>query len=1509
MRKTRLLLLTVIAGLGLTLSACNEAALPLSSEYPNGVSSEELAGEIETPWFDYTVPATSVVFPDEDRVVNINKGETHPYHPTLTPKEATINALTFTSQNLDVAYVVNGVLTAVGGGSTTIVVSSDENSFTPITLEVNVTVPVQEIHVSPAALDLGYGYQEQLHVTYVPADTTQEGVSYEVIDVAPANADVVSVSEDGLVTAGTVTGTAKIKVTSPYLNSAETVTVNVEDKVIHVDSITITNKVNELEVDKQYALEVGLVPSNAEDKGILYESSNPEVAVIDAAGNISTLEEGTTTISAIAHEKATVKETFELTVYAVKADAISVPATVDLILNATEQLHPVYKKSGETVVPSRGALTYSSDKPEIATVSTGGLITAKSVGTAIITVKDTTDPLVALEATVVVNVSLDIATFHVTSFADWTPNDGATVFAWVWGGDAGYPGTWTPVALSYDGDPNDYTNVTGTFYAPRNIDGLVFVRCKAGTTEPDWDALGDEDGRIYNKTEDLAVFGTELVAISWKDYPEAPAEEGFGIKFGNGLSLAGTEDGFDPHGRAQFSLSSVQIPAGSTFTAYNFGEKVGWVIEAIDAYSFCGDLENPEAWKAYLSMSDSEYTALVDITVDIYIKIAENNDSIYFGLVQEPVVGDHYAIKIGDTTTNLVEGSPTGTELKLFHADDVKVTADESVTFYANNVAITANIGPDGDDIKEAPAVSLYNNYKGSVSSLLLIQANNDEADIFLRVYEDGMSFWISGGTSADHDLGIPTEGFGLLFASGANVVAADKGTTTIDEKEYHQYLVADAVFHTGDQFKLYNFEAKAGWVDNVDGYSFNGDSASSEAWKEYLTKGAQYYTVKQDFCADVWMKLNIEGNNIYFGLKTEPIPLASVYKVKLGDASYALDEQVLTAEDEENNVVAKYETNHDVVAGEALAFLGDDVTIRGIIGANSDDLTPSAEQYNNYVEAELDYVTQADAANALIQLFVYRDSYSFWVAGGNSADHEKPGNYYLIGSFNSWAAADPTYKLTKVTAEHYKIENVALAQDDTLKVFWPDGATEPEQYISNADVYTDCGYTLDGDGNIVVSETANYTVELWFDSTSILSGNHVTLTKQVEYASVYSMKINNVDVGLAASSEGLSENEHVKYVKASVAVVAGQTIEMFADGVAIAAELSADGDDIQEPPAESKYNNYIGSLAAGFKVQESGTVDITMHIWNSGWVTFWISGGSSADHTLPEPYYLIGSFNGWTTEQAEYQLSKVDLEQYKIENVVLYAGDTLKVFWPNGETEPAKYISNASTYTDCGYTLDGDGNIVVSADGVYTVKLWFDSTAESSGNHVTLDKTDDLLALSSTVVGLVDGGADGVVTATNALATVTAVSNDTDVATVDVTGSTITITPVAVGTTTITVTDVGEGHRLGTKVISVTVNASATVEYTLTWTVDWVWNDSAVVLAWVIGGTYGSGEWVEVTKVNATTITVEIDSTAGATKITLARFAPGTTAGTADWNDKYNQTDDVNLVGGTYNYSADTWH
>ena len=1454
MKKTRLLILVAFAGLAL--SACNGASLPVSTQY----TEEELAdlgGTIETPWVDYILPATDVSFPEEDMVVNLNKDDTYTYHPTISPKSATIEALTFTSGNLNVATVANGVLTAVGGGSTTIVVSSKENAFDPIELMVNVTVPLTDFIVNKDALDLGYGYTEQLSVTYVPADTTQEGITY-----TSDNPTIATVSEDGLVTAGNEDGTTKIKVTSSYINTIKEVTVVVEDKVIHAQSVVIANKQATLALDKSFALNAKVEPDNAENKGIDYVSSNEEVAVVDAAGNVSALAVGTTTITAKSQEIETVKDEFELNVYAITADTIDVPAEINLIVNNTEQLRPVFKHGGEVVTPSRSKLEYKSDDASIATVTSAGLITAKAEGTTQITASDAfANAPLDLEAVITVNVKKDVVTYNITGFADWTPKYGSEVFAWAWGGDAGYPGAWYHLTLSYEGDADDAYNVTGTFIAPRNIEGFVLVRCAFGTVTPDWEVVGDEEGRIYNKTSDVSVIGTSFVAPEWEDYPEEPTLEGYGIKFSDGVSVVGEDAGTDAQGRQQYEMKSVHFAEGAKFSIYDFGNKAGWV-EAVEGYSFGGESAESENWKSYLELGENEYTVIAEFTADIFLKISYGNNSVYFGLVEEPVVGNSYAVKIGDVTTNMVEKDPTGTETKLFVANNVDVTADQSVTFYADLVAIKANIGPDQDDT-EVVGSEKYNNYKGSVESMLLIQADAAKANIYLRIYADGMSFWIDGGNSIDHALDIADEGYGLLFSDGTSVVGNDNGEKVYDEVTYHEYMVADYFFASGAEFKLFDFANKAGWVDDVDGWSFGGDSKESEAWKDYLTKGSEYYAVKQDFYADVYLKLNVGGNIIYFGLKDAPLPVTDEYNFKLGATSYELDEQDLTPAEIEDEKIGKYTTTLDVLAGTEFSFLAEETTIRNNIGANPDDIkeAPEVSLYNNYIDGDNGiYTIQADQDDAYIELNVYRDGYSFWISGGNSADHVRPEDYYLIGGFNSWTTEDDAYKLAKVTVDHYQITDVDFDAEDTLKVYWPNGETEVDKYIANASTWDECGFTLDEDGNLVVTEAGRYTVDLWFNDESYETNNHVTLTKQVIFADVYSMKINNVDVGLEKSVEDLAENEEMKFVKAGVAVVAGQSIEMFADAVAITEHLGPNPDDIKEPPEVSLYNNYNGSLLGGYEIQASGTVDVEMHIWKDGGVSFWISGGDSDDHTLPADYFLIGGFNGWTTEDVNYKLTKVTANQYQITGIEFVAGDTLKVFWPDGETEVEKYFSDASIWDECGFTLDGDGNVVVSVEGTYTVDFYV--TADYD-NHIVLTRTGDLttLHLSAYSANVTVGGAAAVVTASHVTGTLVAESDDTDVATVSVDGNNITITAEAKGTATITVGDDGVVERT----IEVTVAGTKTISVSLgAWT-----GDSAVIYAWVWGEGV-TAQWIQVDLANNRIIVPE-----GVTGLKLVRMNP----------------------------------
>ena len=104
-------------------------------------------------------------------------------------------------------------------------------------------------------------------------------------------------------------------------------------------------------------------------------------------------------------------------------------------------------------------------------------------------------------------------TYTVTSLPDWLYNDNCVLFAWVWGDDN--PGKW--VATEGSGTSLSFT-------VDAKINGFNLVRCKAGSTTPNWDEKGEGDGRIYNKSQNAPFeSGTTSYTMAedkWSGYPE-----------------------------------------------------------------------------------------------------------------------------------------------------------------------------------------------------------------------------------------------------------------------------------------------------------------------------------------------------------------------------------------------------------------------------------------------------------------------------------------------------------------------------------------------------------------------------------------------------------------------------------------------------------------------------------------------------------------------------------------------------------------------------------------------------------------------------------------------------------------------------------------------------------------------------------------------------------------------------------------------------------------------------
>lgn len=112
---------------------------------------------------------------------------------------------------------------------------------------------------------------------------------------------------------------------------------------------------------------------------------------------------------------------------------------------------------------------------------------------------------------------------------------------------------------------------------------------------------------------------------------------------------------------------------------------------------------------------------------------------------------------------------------------------------------------------------------------------------------------------------GIVTEGFGLKFTDGTTVGASHIG---MNDEGFDEYLVSNYSFEAGKSFSLYDFENDVTWVVDLNPWSFGDTAGTGTLWKNYLSKGASTYTVLQSFKADVYIKIKLNADNVYFGLK-----------------------------------------------------------------------------------------------------------------------------------------------------------------------------------------------------------------------------------------------------------------------------------------------------------------------------------------------------------------------------------------------------------------------------------------------------------------------------------------------------------------------------------------------------------------------------------------------------------------------------------------------------------------
>lgn len=151
---------------------------------------------------------------------------------------------------------------------------------------------------------------------------------------------------------------------------------------VQVTSVTLNKSSVTLDVDQQEQLSATVLPENASNKSLTWESSDSTVASVDSNGNVTALKPGSTTITATAKDGSGKWGSCSVTVNNIAVSSVSLDkTTASLTVNGTTTLTP-------TVLPanaSNKSVTWSSDNTSVATVN-NGVVTAKAAGTAIITV-------------------------------------------------------------------------------------------------------------------------------------------------------------------------------------------------------------------------------------------------------------------------------------------------------------------------------------------------------------------------------------------------------------------------------------------------------------------------------------------------------------------------------------------------------------------------------------------------------------------------------------------------------------------------------------------------------------------------------------------------------------------------------------------------------------------------------------------------------------------------------------------------------------------------------------------------------------------------------------------------------------------------------------------------------------------------------------------------------------------------------------------------------------------
>jgi len=317
-----------------------------------------------------TQPVTSIKLSDTSVRISL-EAKSIQLRATVYPENATNKEVKWTSSNTQIARVNdNGLVTLVSPGEVTIIATSVDNPAVMALCNISIEIPVTGVALDEKEITMYVGQTRRLTYTVLPINASNNSVTW-----TSSNTNVASVDSAGKVTARQA-GTTVIMVKTVDGSYTASCTVNVRQLA---EGVNFKESELELVTGQVYKPEYTLVPANATDVNLVWESTDTKILVVDDEGKVTAKGPGVafvivkTETGAMSYIKVTVKQ----------------PVS-GLILNFTEKT--IYKNETfelkVSVKPSEASnqeVEWKSSNTKVATVSQKGEVTGVAVGTAIIT--------------------------------------------------------------------------------------------------------------------------------------------------------------------------------------------------------------------------------------------------------------------------------------------------------------------------------------------------------------------------------------------------------------------------------------------------------------------------------------------------------------------------------------------------------------------------------------------------------------------------------------------------------------------------------------------------------------------------------------------------------------------------------------------------------------------------------------------------------------------------------------------------------------------------------------------------------------------------------------------------------------------------------------------------------------------------------------------------------------------------------------------------------------------